>query len=174
MIDGLPAGQGCPFPLQRQHCETLQKASNVMEKFVFKTVSEEIPVEIDDQRYVLVTPSGKAVVEYKNYSTDRIQFVAGRPAGMKGVNGAEAALLANCMFKIGKDTKTGAETRTGISEEEILAIRPYSIVETLAAKAKQMGGIEVEDNSREGILKQIAGLQARLREMDQREDEEGN
>lgn len=136
-------------------------------EFNFTTTDEETNVTINGEKYVVVTPSGKTVIEYKNKGGNRFEIKDGKASAMQIESGADAFLVSKCLYKL---TETG---RFPVTIEFVLALRPYSIIEKLAEEAKRLGQVAGEETV-ESIEEQIQVLKNKLESLRAKESDEGN
>lgn len=100
----------------------------------------EVPVTIGKVSYILKEPSEAAVVQWRDYHASSVRMdKKGNPIGVSGVGGADALLLSLCLFEV---TDKG---HIPLSRQKILGWKS-EIVQALSKRAKEMAGLDEEDD----------------------------
>lgn len=131
----------------------------------------EIPVRIGDKSYILREATGEDARQWRNLNMKAAKFTSdGKVASMEGMADGQYFLVHRCIFSTNGDGKRSDNPIPLV----MIKSWPERIIKSLFQKAKEISDLEEKPETRERILDEIDNLQARLREMDSKEEKTKN
>lgn len=116
-----------------------------------------VPVKLAGEDYLLYEASEGQIVAWRNHHLKSTRMQDGKVVGMEGMADSEPLLVSLCLRKV---TKAG-EVPVAIN---VIRNWPGAVVSGLFERAKQISGLN-EDESEEGLIKQIDALNKKLEEV---------
>ena len=113
--------------------------------------------------YVLREPSESAALAFRQAQLKNAKMVDGKvTTDIERIYDSQSLLVTNCVFVKAK-TKDGTEVEQPAKIDVIRGF-PARVVKDLFDKAREMGGLN-EDDTEDGLVKQINGLETRLQKL---------
>jgi hypothetical protein len=122
----------------------------------------ELTIPIFDKVFILREASGDAGTKYKNACLNAMKVTKGQVAGFNRLADVEPLLISFCLFYKNDDGTRG----TLVPIDKIRAW-PYKVQNALFEKAKEISGIQDENDT-------VESLEERLREAKEDEEESKN
>lgn len=131
-----------------------------------------VPITIGTDKYWMLEASVSDSNKFKGEMTKQIRFADGKPFSMGNPSGAEAVLLASCLFTAEEDGSKHGKLRLNnegdpnpnylVPEKKILRWG-QRIFKPIVKRLRLISDLdEKEDDTEEGLVKRITELQASL------------
>lgn len=148
-----------------------------VEAIVFEDVDVtpvEVPVKIGGVDYILRSANGDTTIKYRNAQMAATRLGPdGKVCGLDGMADVEPLLVSMCLKrKIPNEKIPGEWKLAHVSEADVRAWPP-KVLEKLYDTARVISGLK-DDESLEGMEKQLAELQKRIEEKRKEEEALGN
>jgi len=128
----------------------------------------EVPVRMGGKRYVLVEASEDAACKYRNHTTGCARFENGRMVGLSGpIADVEPLLVSLCLFEL--YDHQGETRRRPVTLNQVKGW-PARVVRPLFERAKEIGGLQEEDDPT-ALRRRIAADRQRLAALESGEAE---
>lgn len=115
-----------------------------------------VKVEIKKVQYVLKEADEAASIKFRNFMSRNVTYQEGGVARIENQGEAPALLVSLCLFKVSQD-REGKDVHVPVHIADIKKWKT-SLVSSLYRKARQISGMDDEEETVESIDKQIDEL----------------
>ena len=131
-----------------------------------KTV-QEFRYNLGGNAYILRPARGKAAMQYRNETFKAARLNQAGQTTFDGLANAESLLVSLCLRKLATINKDGAMVEVEFTvPRQVIEDWPYKTMKALYEKAQEISQLG-QDQSKESVVKQIADLQSKLRDMEE-------